>query len=91
MAKISYEDGNIELIDSRTYLLQSLLYFPSCFIRHGLAIDDSVSFDDDDIERWLVEAQRWAWALFLVIRDEQDLVPMFEVCSLGMSITLLYI
>ncbi|XP_020577528.1 LOW QUALITY PROTEIN: uncharacterized protein LOC110022769 [Phalaenopsis equestris] len=78
MAKISYEDRNIGLIDSRIYLLKSLLYFPSCFIRHKLSSDDSVSFDDDDIERWLVEARRWAWVLFLIIRDEQELVPLFE-------------
>ncbi|KAH0448169.1 hypothetical protein IEQ34_021969 [Dendrobium chrysotoxum] len=78
IAKISYEDRNIGLIDSRTYLLKNILYFPSCFIQHRFTYDDSVSFDDDDIEGWLVEAQRWAWLLFLVIRDEQDLVPMFE-------------
>ncbi|XP_028552833.1 uncharacterized protein LOC110107437 isoform X3 [Dendrobium catenatum] len=78
IAKISYEDRNIGLIDGRTYLLKNLLYFPSCFIQHRLTSDDTVSFDDDDIDGWLVEAQRWAWLLFLVIRDEQDLAPIFE-------------
>lgn len=57
MTRINYEDRNIGPIDSRTYFLEKLLYFPSCFIRHRLTSDDSVSFDDDDIEGWLVEAQ----------------------------------
>ncbi|PKA50280.1 hypothetical protein AXF42_Ash013369 [Apostasia shenzhenica] len=72
---------NCEQIDfgpseNQSHLLKNLFNFPLMFI--ALASKDSLSFDDEDVDSWLYEAQRWARVLFLVIRMENDLDPVFE-------------
>lgn len=58
-------------------LLERLAFFPISFIsKHSP--DACVSFDDEDVDAWELEGQRWARVLFLVVWDEH-LEPIFKV------------
>ncbi|XP_039141325.1 uncharacterized protein LOC120278662 [Dioscorea cayenensis subsp. rotundata] len=57
-------------------LLERLAFFPRSFIsKHSP--DACVSFDDEDVDAWELEGQRWARVLFLVVWDEH-LEPIFK-------------
>jgi len=60
-------------------VLKSLVSFPVSFLKHKCSPIHSLSFDDEDVDAWKLEAQRWARVLFLVIEGAQHLDPIFVV------------
>ncbi|KDP39960.1 hypothetical protein JCGZ_03491 [Jatropha curcas] len=58
-------------------LLKSLQEFPERFTSSQVFVDTFVSFDDEDLDAWESEAKRWARMLFLVIKGEDQLGPIF--------------
>ncbi|KAJ6808227.1 uncharacterized protein M6B38_167710 [Iris pallida] len=62
---------------TETCVLNGLVSFPLSFIRKKNSHDCSFAYDDEDVEAWILEAQRWARVLFLVIREAQHLDPIF--------------
>ncbi|XP_022735884.1 uncharacterized protein LOC111289259 isoform X8 [Durio zibethinus] len=54
-------------------LLESLNDFPERFIIHHYLVQN---FDDEDLDAWELEVRRWARVLFLVIKEEHQLVPL---------------
>ncbi|KAJ0961816.1 hypothetical protein J5N97_029644 [Dioscorea zingiberensis] len=72
----SGQESNIVSTYGNTELLESLVYFPRSFIKQKRPSDACVSFDDEDVDAWELEGQRWARVLFLVAED-QHLEPIF--------------
>lgn len=68
---------SFDSINTKTYVLKNLADFPTSFIKHEQSPDVSVSFDDEDVDAWEAEAQRWARVLFLVVTEEKHLEPIF--------------
>ena len=58
-------------------LLESVNGFPERFISHHHLVQN---FDDEDSDAWELEVRRWARVLFLVIKEEHQLVPLVTVC-----------
>ncbi|XP_039022591.1 uncharacterized protein LOC120155085 isoform X1 [Hibiscus syriacus] len=54
-------------------LMESLNEFPQRFIIHHGPFQN---FDDEDLDAWEFEVRRWARVLFLVIKEEHQLVPL---------------
>ncbi|KAK6251036.1 hypothetical protein SCA6_005041 [Theobroma cacao] len=54
-------------------LLDSLYGFPKRFITHNYLVEN---FNDEDLDAWDLEVRRWARVLFLVIKEEHQLVPL---------------
>ncbi|EEF37970.1 RNA binding protein, putative [Ricinus communis] len=63
---------------SEIQLLKSLQEFPERFTSSQHVVDAFVSFDDEDLDAWDSEVKRWARVLFLVIKEENHLVPIFK-------------
>ncbi|XP_050228591.1 uncharacterized protein LOC126677835 [Mercurialis annua] len=63
---------------TETQLLKSLQEFPDSFTSSQHIDDASVHFDDEDLDAWEYDSRRWARVLFLVIQEENDLVPIFK-------------
>lgn len=57
-----------------------LVGFPAIFIKHEVELDVYISFDDEDLDAWFAEAQRWVRLLFLMVTGDQDLEPLCQVC-----------
>ncbi|XP_057978420.1 uncharacterized protein LOC131164899 isoform X2 [Malania oleifera] len=60
---------------TKMQLLTSLLDFPKNFISHQFSVGFFDDYDDQDLDSWGSEAERWARVLFLVIKEEHDLEP----------------
>ncbi|XP_058084724.1 uncharacterized protein LOC131232481 isoform X2 [Magnolia sinica] len=56
---------------------KNLCDFPQRFIRHHHSPGSFISFDDDDLDAWGFEAQRWARVFFLIVTEDCHLEPMF--------------
>ncbi|KAM7494028.1 hypothetical protein LguiB_028637 [Lonicera macranthoides] len=56
-------------------LLKSLGDFPRNFINLQYSEDVLVTYDDEDLNIWELQAKRWAKVLFLIIKEEHDLDP----------------
>ncbi|XVF10929.1 hypothetical protein REPUB_Repub07fG0225600 [Reevesia pubescens] len=54
-------------------LWESLVNFPESFIIHHYFVQN---FDDEDLDAWELEVRRWARVLFLIIKEEHQLVPL---------------
>lgn len=73
---------NLQSSDAHLHVLNNLINFPSSFIRQTQT-SASVAFDDEDVDLWGREAQRWARVLFLVITEEKHMEAVFMVCFLS--------
>ncbi|XP_020520025.1 uncharacterized protein LOC18429133 [Amborella trichopoda] len=58
-------------------VLHNLYDFPKSFIRNN-SHAQSATYDDDDLNSWCSEAQRWARLLFLVLSEEDQLKPVLS-------------
>ncbi|ONI06355.1 hypothetical protein PRUPE_5G055400 [Prunus persica] len=56
-------------------LLKSIHDFPNRFTSRHM-VDDSITFDDEDLDAWEFEAKRWARVLFLACKEEYQLIPI---------------
>ncbi|XWS49177.1 hypothetical protein CRYUN_Cryun13aG0141400 [Craigia yunnanensis] len=54
-------------------LLASVNGFPERFTSHHHLVQN---FDDEDLDAWELEVRRWARVLFLIIKEEHQLVPL---------------
>lgn len=61
------------------YVLKNLIDFPMSFIVQMQLSESSMTFDDEDVESWGREAQRWARVLFLVLTEAKHLEAIFTV------------
>lgn len=59
-------------------LLKSIHDFPNRFTSRHM-VDDSITFDDEDLDAWEFEAKRWARVLFLACKEEYQLIPILMV------------
>ncbi|KAJ8763861.1 hypothetical protein K2173_003643 [Erythroxylum novogranatense] len=57
-------------------LLKSLEDFPKCFTSSQYSIGADATFDDEDLDAWNAEANRWARTLFLAVQKEHQLTPV---------------
>ncbi|KAI3973692.1 hypothetical protein MKX01_031112 [Papaver californicum] len=66
--------------DSKTelHVLESLCDFPQKFVLNHNLPEASVDYDDEDLEAWGFEAQRWGRLLFLKITEELQLEPLVK-------------
>lgn len=69
-------------VQTNLKLLESLIGYQRKLISSCHAIGTSVTYDDEDLDSWGSEAKRWTRVLFLVIKEEEDLNPIFTVCFL---------
>ncbi|XP_064989872.1 uncharacterized protein LOC135627659 isoform X1 [Musa acuminata AAA Group] len=67
---------NLQSSDAHLHVLNNLINFPSSFIMQTQT-SASVAFDDEDVDLWGREAQRWARVLFLVITEEKHMEAVF--------------
>ncbi|XP_065031327.1 uncharacterized protein LOC103970039 isoform X1 [Musa acuminata AAA Group] len=67
---------NLQSSDAHLHVLNNLINFPSSFITQTQT-SASVAFDDEDVDLWGREAQRWARVLFLVITEEEHMEAVF--------------
>ncbi|CAK9173318.1 unnamed protein product [Ilex paraguariensis] len=61
---------------SNVQLLKILGDFPKNFVSRHQSVDTFATYDDEDLDAWGFEAERWARVLFLVIKEEQHLDPI---------------
>ncbi|XP_058009472.1 uncharacterized protein LOC131168902 [Hevea brasiliensis] len=72
---------------TKIQLLKSLQEFPEKFTSSQFLVDAFICFDDEDLDAWESEVKRWARVLFLVIKEENHLVPIFTfIHSCGINI-----
>ncbi|CAL9124432.1 unnamed protein product [Musa textilis] len=74
---------NLQSSDTHLHVMNNLINFPSSFIMQTQT-SASVAFDDEDVDLWGREAQRWARVLFLVITEEKHMEAVFmflQKCS----------
>ncbi|XP_070009091.1 uncharacterized protein [Nicotiana sylvestris] len=64
-------------VQTNLKLLESLIGYQRKLISSCHAIGTSVTYDDEDLDSWGSEAKRWTRVLFLVIKEEEDLNPIF--------------
>ncbi|CAN4078084.1 unnamed protein product [Withania somnifera] len=67
-----------DCLQTKLKLLESLISYQRKLISSCHAIDTFVSYDDEDLDSWEAEAKRWTRVLFLVIKEEEDLNPIFK-------------
>ncbi|CAA6657139.1 unnamed protein product [Spirodela intermedia] len=60
-------------------ILRDLVDFPAIFIKHEVELDVYISFDDEDLDAWFAEVQRWVRLLFLMVTGDQNLEPVCQV------------
>lgn len=60
-------------------ILKNLITFPVSFLKHKHSPDNKISFDDEDVNAWKLESQRWGRVLFLIVEDTKCLEPIFMV------------
>uniref|UniRef100_A0A1D1XU92 tRNA (guanosine(18)-2'-O)-methyltransferase TARBP1 n=2 Tax=Anthurium amnicola TaxID=1678845 RepID=A0A1D1XU92_9ARAE len=65
--------------DSEMAVLRNLLGFPTSFMKHKVSVNAFNSFDDEDLDAWDFEVQRWVRVFFLIITQEQHLEPIYQV------------
>ncbi|XP_062146057.1 uncharacterized protein LOC133854045 isoform X2 [Alnus glutinosa] len=58
-------------------LLKSLHDFPKRFTSCNYLIDASLTYNDEDLDAWKCEAKRWARVLFLAVKKDHHLIPLF--------------
>lgn len=69
---------NCSSVDSQ--FLKNLHDFPSRFTSPHYMGNAFSTYGDDDIDAWESEAKRWARVLFLAIKEEYHLTPIWMVC-----------
>lgn len=67
-----------DCLQTNLKLLESLIGYQRKLISSCHAIDIFVNYDDEDLDSWEAEAKRWTRVLFLVIKEEEDLNPIFK-------------
>ncbi|XP_020231256.1 uncharacterized protein LOC109811829 isoform X1 [Cajanus cajan] len=70
-----YKDRCANCCNNEIKLWKSLYGFPQNFVSNS--IDVSLTYDDEDLSAWESEANRWAKVLFLAIKEEHPLEPIF--------------
>lgn len=60
--------------------LKSLHDFPSRYCSAHYMVNAFATYDDGDLDAWESEAKRWARVLFLAIKEESHLIPIWTVC-----------
>ncbi|XP_059657675.1 uncharacterized protein LOC132304137 isoform X2 [Cornus florida] len=60
----------------KVQLLKNICDFPRNFTSHDHSLSGSGTFDDEDLDAWAFEAERWARVLFLVIKGEHHIDPI---------------
>ena len=75
---------------TKMMLLESFYDFPKRFISCHQLVDAFVTYDDEDLDAWGYEAKRWTRVFFLVIKEEQDLVPILKVAFLSSILIMLF-
>ena len=75
-----YKDCCANCCSNEMKLWESLYDFPRSFVSNHLSIDASLNYDDEDLNSWEFEANRWARVLFLAIKEEHHLEPILMVC-----------
>ncbi|XP_043715500.1 uncharacterized protein LOC122663896 isoform X2 [Telopea speciosissima] len=63
---------------TKMQVLSSLYDFPERFIKHHYCPDAFVTYDDEDLDAWGLEVQRWIRLLFLLVTEEHHLEPIFR-------------
>ncbi|WOL09568.1 hypothetical protein Cni_G18321 [Canna indica] len=63
--------------NTNLHVLKNLIDFPTSFIMQTQLPQSSISFDDEDVDSWGREAQRWARVLFLVITEAKHMEAIF--------------
>lgn len=71
----SEEHFTSDLCSKNMELSKSLASFPRNFV---YCHPTCVTYNDEDVEKWDCEARRWARVTFLVLKEEQDLKPIFS-------------
>ena len=66
-----------EWLHSESGILKQLIHFSEDFVKCDIDIE---GFDDEDLDAWTAEAQRWARLLFLMVEGDHDLDPVCQVC-----------
>ncbi|OVA14952.1 tRNA/rRNA methyltransferase [Macleaya cordata] len=72
------KDWHSNLPSTKMHVLESLCHFPKKFIHYHHSPEGFVAYDDEDLDAWAFEAQRWARLLFLVITEEHHLKSLFK-------------
>ncbi|KAJ0104679.1 hypothetical protein Patl1_18356 [Pistacia atlantica] len=68
-------------------LLRSLHDFPETFSGHPDLDDSFVTYDDEEMDSWELQAKRWARVLFLVVKEENHLTPILKfIQDIGINI-----
>ncbi|KAK9155092.1 hypothetical protein Sjap_002572 [Stephania japonica] len=62
----------------KTHILNGLCDFPQRFINYHNSPNYWINFDDEDLESWESEAQRWTRFLFLSLTLEHQFKPVLE-------------
>ncbi|XP_020262865.1 uncharacterized protein LOC109838846 [Asparagus officinalis] len=56
--------------------VKNLVSFPMSFLKQKYSPKEPLSFDDEDLDAWKIEAQRWARVLFLILEEAQAFEPI---------------
>jgi chitinase len=79
------EHCNVNCCGAEIQLLKNLQDFPERFTSSQYLVDGFLSLDDEDLDAWESESKRWARALFLIIKGEDQQAPILRVCHLPLS------
>lgn len=72
------EHCNVNCCGAEIQLLKNLQDFPERFTSSQYLVDGFLSLDDEDLDAWESESKRWARALFLIIKGEDQLAPILR-------------
>ncbi|KAJ4957121.1 hypothetical protein NE237_013904 [Protea cynaroides] len=72
----NYSSSN--LFSTKMQVLRGLYDFPGSFVKHHCSLDAFVVYDDEDLDAWGQEVQRWIRLLFLLVTEEYHLEPIFK-------------
>lgn len=72
-SRIKTNDGN----DSE--VMRNIYNFPIKFVKHQHVLHNPVSFDDEDLNAWVFETQRWVRIFFLTLTDTDQLENLLMV------------
>ncbi|KAK7386290.1 hypothetical protein VNO78_26419 [Psophocarpus tetragonolobus] len=72
-----YKDACANCSKSEIKMWKSLYDFPQSFVSNNLSANVSLTYDDEDLSAWEYEANRWVKMLFLAIKLEHPLEPIF--------------
>ncbi|XP_078440236.1 tRNA/rRNA methyltransferase (SpoU) family protein [Wolffia australiana] len=61
---------------SQGRILRQLFEFPKIFVK---SCNKDGYFDDEDLDAWFLQAQKWAKLLFVMVKDDDDLETLNQV------------